>query len=43
MVLKSDLVNTEPETTDEGNILPSLSFIPVLLVMSLISLLRRRD
>jgi len=43
MVLKSDLVNTEPETTDEGNLLPSLSFIPVLLAISIISLLRRRD
>ncbi|MFL2941782.1 MAG: hypothetical protein ACJZ2N_03165 [Candidatus Poseidoniales archaeon] len=43
MVLKSDLItDSEPETEDD-NLLPSLSFVSVVVLVSIVSLLRRRE
>ncbi len=43
MVLKSDLISTEPEETEEDNLLPGLNLFSVVVVVTLVSFLRRRD
>ena len=41
-VLKSDLITDSEPETEEDNLLPSLSFVSVIVIVSIISLLRRR-
>ena len=43
MVLKSDLINTEPDNTQEEGLLPGLSFVSALVIVTLLSILRRRN
>ena len=41
-VLKSDLITDSEPEPEEDNLLPSLSFVSVIVIVSIISLLRRR-